>query len=67
MFNLGGEATAIADLVAVIEAEVPGAEISVDDAPLPFADELSKPWFDSPLTPLEQGVHETVEAFRSVV
>jgi len=46
---------------------VPGAEISFDDAPLPFADELPKPWFDSPLTPLEQGVHETVEAFRSVV
>ena len=66
-FNLGGEATAIADLVALIETEVPGAEISVDDTPLPFADELAKPWFDSPLTPLEQGVHETVEAFRSVV
>jgi UDP-glucuronate 4-epimerase len=66
-FNLGGEATSIADLVAVIEAEVPGAEISVDDAPLPFADELPKPWFDFPLTPLEQGVHETVEAFRSAV
>lgn len=66
-FNLGGQATSIADLVAVIEAEVPGAEISFDDAPLPFADELPKPWFDSPLTPLEQGVHETVEAFRSVV
>jgi UDP-glucuronate 4-epimerase len=66
-FNLGGEATAIADLVAVIEVEVPDAEISFDDAPLPFADELPKPWFDSPLTPLEQGVHETVEAFRSVV
>src|SRR6185369_7006469 len=42
-FNLGGAATAIADLVAVIEAEVPGAEISVDEAPLPFADELPKP------------------------
>lgn len=66
-FNLGGEATAIADLVALIEAELPGAEISVDDAPLPFPDELAKPWFHSPLTPLEQGVHETVEAFRSVV
>jgi len=66
-FNLGGAATAIADLVAVIEAEVPGADISFDDAPLPFPDELPKPWFDSPLTPLEQGVYETVEAFRSVV
>jgi UDP-glucuronate 4-epimerase len=66
-FSLGGPATAIVDLVAAIEAEVPGAEISFDDEPLPFPDELPKPWFDSPLTPLEQGVHETVEAFRSVV
>ena len=66
-FNLGGPATAIADLVALIEAEVPGAEISFDDAPLPFADELPTPWFDSTLTPLDQGVRETVEAFRSVV
>ena len=30
--------------------------------PLPFPDELPEPWFDSPLTPLEQGVRETVEA-----
>jgi UDP-glucuronate 4-epimerase len=66
-FNLGGPATSIADLVAVIEAAVPGAEISFDDTPLPFADELPKPWFDSPLTPLDQGVRETVEVFRSVV
>jgi nucleoside-diphosphate-sugar epimerase len=66
-FNLGGPATAIADLVAAIEAEVPGADISVDDVPLPFPDELPEPWFDSPLTPLEQGVRETVEVLRSVV
>jgi nucleoside-diphosphate-sugar epimerase len=66
-YNVGGPATAIAELVALIEAEVPGAEISFDDAPLPFADELPKPWFDSPLTPLDQGVRETVEAFRRSV
>jgi UDP-glucuronate 4-epimerase len=67
IFNLGGPATAIADLVAAIEAEVPGAEVSFDNVPLPFIDELPKPWFDSPQTPLEQGVHETVEAYRGVV
>jgi UDP-glucuronate 4-epimerase len=66
-FSLGGPATAIADLVALIEREVPGAEIGFDDTPLPFPGELPKPWFDSPLTPLEQGVRETVEAFRGVV
>ena len=66
-FNLGGEAVAIADVVAAIEAVVPEAEITFDDVPLPFPDELPEPWFDSPLTPLEQGVRETVEALRPVI
>jgi hypothetical protein len=63
-FNLGGPATAMPELVAAIEGEVPGAEISFDDVPLPFPDELPEPWFDAPLTPLDQGIRETVEAFR---
>jgi UDP-glucuronate 4-epimerase len=63
-FNLGGPATAMPELVAAIEGEVPGAEISFDDVPLPFPDELPEPWFDAPRTPLDQGVRETVEAFR---
>jgi UDP-glucuronate 4-epimerase len=67
VFSIGGPATAIADLVATIETIVPGAEISFDDVPLPFPEELPKPWFDSPLTPLADGVRETVEAFRAVV
>ena len=66
-FNLGGPATAMPELVATIEAAVPGAEISFDDVPLPFPDELPQPWFDSLLTPLDEGVRETVEVFRSVV
>ncbi len=66
-FNLGGPATAMPELVAEIEAAVPGAQITFDDVPLPFPDELAEPWFDSPLTPLDEGVRETVELFRSVV
>ena len=66
-FSLGGAAVAIADVVAAIETVVPGAKITFDDVALPFPDELPKPWFDSPLTPLEQGVRETVEALRSVI
>jgi UDP-glucuronate 4-epimerase len=64
-FSLGGPATAIADFVAAVEAEIPGAEITHEDAPLPFPDELPEPWFDSPLTPLEQGIHETATVLRS--
>jgi nucleoside-diphosphate-sugar epimerase len=66
-FNLGGPATAMPELVATIEAAIPGAAIAFDDVPLPFPDELPEPWFDSPLTPLEDGVRETIEVFRSVV
>jgi nucleoside-diphosphate-sugar epimerase len=66
-FSLGGPATAIEDFVAAVERELPDAQISFDDAPLPFPDELPRPWFDSPLTPLEQGIHETAELLRGVV
>ena len=66
-YSLGGPATAIADFAAVVDAVVPGAEITFDAVPLPFPDELPEPWFDSPLTPLEQGVRETAEILRRVV
>ncbi len=49
-FSLGGPPTAIADFVAAVEAEIPGAEITFDEAPLPFPDELPAPWFETPLT-----------------
>jgi nucleoside-diphosphate-sugar epimerase len=65
-FNLGGPATAIGDLVATIAAAIPGAEIAFDDVPLPFPDELPQPWFETSLTPLEQGVRETAAAFRGL-
>ena len=67
VYNLGGESTAIADFAALVQAAIPGAEITHEDAPLPFPPELPRPWVDSPLTPLEDGIRETVEAFRRVV
>jgi UDP-glucuronate 4-epimerase len=66
-FSLGGPATAIADFVAAVEAEIPGAELTFDEAPLPFPDSLPAPWFDSPVTPLEDGIHETAEILRRVI
>ena len=65
--NLGGPATSIEDFVSILEAAVPGAAVTFDPSPLPFPDRLPEPWFDVPLTPIEQGIRETVEAFRSVV
>jgi nucleoside-diphosphate-sugar epimerase len=66
-FCIGGPATSIADFVALVEEAVPGAELSVDETVLPFPDQLPEPWFDSPLTPLEDGVRETAAILRSVV
>jgi UDP-glucuronate 4-epimerase len=63
-YNLGGPTTSIADFVATLETVVPDARVTFDETPLPFADELPEPWFDSPLTPLAQGVRETAAALR---
>jgi UDP-glucuronate 4-epimerase len=66
-FCIGGPATSMADFVALVETVVPGAEISYGETVLPFPDQLPKPWFDSPLTSLEEGVRETAATLRSVV
>jgi UDP-glucuronate 4-epimerase len=66
-FSLGGPATAIADFVALVNRELPDGQVSHDEAPLPFPDELPQPWFDSRLTPLEEGVRETATILRGVV
>jgi UDP-glucuronate 4-epimerase len=63
-FSIGGPATAIAEFVALLERELPGAEISHDDTSLPFPDELPQPWFESPMTPLDEGVRETAAVLR---
>jgi UDP-glucuronate 4-epimerase len=66
-YNLGGPATAIADFVALLENTVLGARIDFDETPLPFPDQLPEPWFDVPLTSLEQGVRETAARFAAAV
>jgi UDP-glucuronate 4-epimerase len=66
-FSLGGPATGIGDFAALVGREIPGAEITYEETSLPFPEALPEPWFDSPLTPLEQGVHETAEILRSAV
>jgi nucleoside-diphosphate-sugar epimerase len=66
VFNLGGPDVSVPEIVAAIEAAVPGAEVAFDDVALPFASRLPEPWFDMPVTPLEQGVRETIEVFARV-
>jgi nucleoside-diphosphate-sugar epimerase len=66
-FSFGGPATAIGDFVEAVRDEIPEAEISFDEAPLPFPDELPKPWFEAPLTPLEDGIRETATILRGAI
>jgi len=66
-FSIGGPATSMTEFVALVEGEVPGAQVSFDDTVLPFPDQLPEPWFDTALTPLEEGVRETATILRSVI
>ena len=64
VYNLGGPAVAIADFVALVGRELPGAAIGHDDRPLPFPEMLPAPHFDLEQTPLAEGVGQTIQTFR---
>ncbi len=64
VYNMGGPEVSMAEIVAAIEAAVPGAKITYDDVILPFAARLPEPWFEMGVTPLAQGVATTVELYR---
>jgi UDP-glucuronate 4-epimerase len=59
-YNLGGEAVALSAV-----AEAIGEGIEVDEQPLPFAEQLPKPWFDARQTPLDEGIRQTMATFRA--
>lgn len=65
--NLGGPSVHVAEIVAAIESVVPEAAgtITHDEAALPFPEELEARVHPAPVTPLEQGVRETIELFRA--
>jgi UDP-glucuronate 4-epimerase len=60
VYNIPGETVPMADVVAAIKAEVPGARITHDDVLLPFPEEFATGGFAMPVTPLRRGVRETV-------
>jgi nucleoside-diphosphate-sugar epimerase len=71
-YNLGGDAVTVAEIVRLIRAEVPGAAITHGDASLPFPLGLD----DRDLTaragrvfatPLADGIHATIGAFRALL
>jgi nucleoside-diphosphate-sugar epimerase len=64
VYNMGGPEVPIAEIVAAIEAAVPGARVTFDDVALPFPSRLPRPWFEMGVTPLAEGVATTVELYR---
>jgi nucleoside-diphosphate-sugar epimerase len=64
VYNIPGATVPMSDVVAAIEAEVPGARIGYDDVALPFPEEFATGGFPMPVTPLADGVRKTVELFR---
>jgi hypothetical protein len=55
----------MSEVVAAIEAAAPEAAgtITYEDVPLPFPEEVQAAEFEVELTPLEQGVRETIDHF----
>jgi UDP-glucuronate 4-epimerase len=64
VYNIPGETVSMAEVVAAIEAEVPGAQITYDDVALPFPEQFAIGGFPIPVTPLREGVRQTVEILR---
>lgn len=65
VYNIPGENVPMSGVAAAIEAAVPGARIGYDDVALPFPEEFATGGFPMPVTPLAEGVRETVELFRA--
>lgn len=66
VYDFPGQAVHMAELVRAIEAAAPEAAglITFDDTPLPFPEELPGGRFHCPVTPLADGVRETLDHFR---
>jgi len=65
VYDVPGNSVHMSEIINAIDAAVPGAEITFDDEPLPFPEELPGERYDAPVTPLADGVRETVEHFRA--
>jgi UDP-glucuronate 4-epimerase len=64
VYDMPGEPVHMSDVAAAIEAAAPGADVKYGDEPLPLPDELPGTRFEAPVTPLAEGVAETIEHFR---
>ncbi|MGA2502962.1 MAG: NAD(P)-dependent oxidoreductase [Anaerolineales bacterium] len=74
IFNLGGESVSTLDVITAIETAEPSSrgQITFDDIPLPFPPAVENTTLISAIgpihfTPLNQGVRETLEIFRTAL
>jgi len=63
--NIPGQCVHISEVIAAIEAAVPEARIDYEDIALPFPEQLAIGELAAPVTPLAEGVRQTIELFRA--
>jgi UDP-glucuronate 4-epimerase len=71
-YNLGGSFTSIEDVARIIEDYVPGVKITVEPNPLQLPERFDGSALEKAIgkinwTPLEQGIRETIDTFRSLI
>jgi UDP-glucose 4-epimerase len=63
-YNVPGETVHMREVVAAIEAAAPDARVDHEDVALPFPEQFATGGLVAPVTPLAEGVRETIELFR---
>ena len=64
-YDFPGTPVHMSEVIAAIEAAAPAAQVTFDDTPLPFPEELPGERLAAQVTPLDVAVRETIEHFRS--
>jgi nucleoside-diphosphate-sugar epimerase len=64
VYDMPGEPVHMSDVVDAIEAVAPEAKVTFGEEQLPFPDSLPGTRFQAAVTPLAEGVAETIEHFR---
>jgi UDP-glucuronate 4-epimerase len=68
VYEIAGASVHMREVVEAIDSAAPGAVETIDfgDVALPFPEQLPGERFDAPVTPLADGVRETIEHFRRI-
>jgi nucleoside-diphosphate-sugar epimerase len=64
VFNIPGSNAQMREVVAAIRDVVPDGAVDFDDVTLPFPEEFATGGLPLQVTPLGDGVRETIESFR---